>query len=172
MRVTDAMVEHWLVWARNFGEIVAWRTGRDGRVEGRRSARRFRVRLTPGITYNGDPFRPKEGILDIFGHAPEDVVPAELMLTAREALVFGMGCAVGRAAALAGPEKDWQRERQAEWATERENFIRRREEARERNRADLDREAAERAEERQRRMEEYRRRREGTRQIEEESDAG
>src|SRR4051812_23991071 len=97
-RVTDSMVGDWLIWARNFGEIVAYNDGRGPYKYARKGeSRRFRIRLTPGVTRDGTPFRPKEGILDIFGHGPENVVPSELMLTAREALVFGMGCAAGRA---------------------------------------------------------------------------
>lgn len=161
MRVTDAMVEHWLVWARNFGEVVAYSTGRGPYVR-RSGPRRFRIRLTPGITANGDPFRPKQGILDILGHTEEDVVPAELMLTAREALVFGMGCAAGRAAALMGREAEWQRDREAAWTpAEREAFAARREQAREANRADLDRERDEWDAERQRRVDAHRRRKAG-----------
>src|SRR4051794_28337323 len=99
-RVTDDMVSHWLIWARNFREIVNYSTGGRYDIERRRgTARRFRIRLTPGITANGGPFRAKEGIVDILGHDANDVVPHELMLTAREALIFGYGCAVGRAAA-------------------------------------------------------------------------
>lgn len=153
-RVTDDMVRHWLDWARNFGEVVAYRVGSG-------SARRFRVRVPPGITNDGSPFRLRQGLFDITGHDENDVVPAELMLTAREALVFGMGCAVGRTAALMEAEKDWQRARQEEWSPElRTEFARLRQEARDANRAELDQEAAEHEEERQRRIAEYRRRKE------------
>lgn len=152
-RVTDAMVEHWLIWARNFGEIISYNSGRGPYRYVRGQSRRFRVRVTPGITANGAPFRLKEGIFDILGHASEDVVPSELMLTAREALVFGMGCAVGRAAALV-PEGDWQRGREQEWTPAlRDAFRQLREEARRSHQADLDREAEERRAERERRRE-------------------
>lgn len=158
-RVTDVMVSDWLVWARNFGEVVAYRVGRGG-------ARRVRVRVPPGVTCDGAPFRPKQGVFDFVGHAPDDVVPSELMLTAREAIVFGMGCAVGRAAAFVGAEHEWQRERAEEWTPEvREEFVRWREDVREADRLDLEREAVEREAERQRRMAEHRRRKAGTRQL-------
>lgn len=151
MRVTDEMVRGWLVWARNYGEVVAYAVGSG-------AARRFRVRLPAGITANGQPFRPREGLFDITGHDVGDVVPSELMLTAREALVFGYGCAVGRTAALAGERPEWC----DGWTPEaRAEFEGRREEARAANAADLEREAAEREAERLRRVAEYRRRRGG-----------
>lgn len=158
-RVTDEMVRSWLVWARNFEEVVAYRIGKGDR-------RRFRVRVPPGVTKNGHPFREKGGMLDIMGHAVEDVVPTELMFTAREALAFGMGCAAGRAAALAGSDREWL----PEWPQEdRAAFVHCREEARAADAADVERERAERVAERERRGAEYRRRREGVRQIEEKS---
>lgn len=161
-RVTDRVVEHWLIWARNFGEIIGWNNGKgelwSPPVKG---PRRWRVRLTPGVTADGQPFRAKEGLLDILGHSPGDVVPSELMLTSREALVFGMGCAVGRAAARIGPENDWQRDRIQVWeAGATELFRRRREVAREANREEFERERAEWEADRQRRMAERKARRE------------
>lgn len=155
-RVTDEMVRSWLLWARNFGEIVAYHIG-DG------NRRRFRVRLPAGITSNGDPFRKREGILDITGHGAGDVVPPELLFTAREALAFGFGCAVGRTAALAGERPGWC----DGWTPEaRAEFALRREAARAEDQAAKDREAAGREAERQRRMEAYRRRKGGgVRQI-------
>jgi hypothetical protein len=160
MRVRDDTASDWLVWARNFGEVVAWRIGRGG-------PRRVRVRVPPGITRDGMPFRPKRAILDFMGHGPDDVVPAEMMLTVREAIVFGMGCAVGRTAALMEPADDWQRDRAEQWTAElRAQFVQRREDAREADRLDGERERAEREAERLRRAAEYRRRKAGTRQIE------
>lgn len=155
-RVTDEMVRSWLVWTRNFGEIVAFHVG-----EG--AGRRFRVRLPAGVTSNGDPFRQRGGILDITGHGVDDVVPSELLFTAREALAFGFGCAVGRTAALASERPKWCEG----WTPEaRAEFERRREAAREEDQAAKDREAAEREAERQRRMADYRRRKGGgVRQI-------
>lgn len=162
-RVTDEMVLHWLAWARNFGEVVSWRVGSG-------AGRRFRIRVTPGITANGDPYRAKEGLLDLLGHEEKDVVPVELMLTAREALLFGMGCAAGRAAAMAGREHEWQRAREEAWTpAEREAFEQRRRAVRDADREEGERERAEHEAERLRRVEEYRRRREGVRQIEETS---
>lgn len=156
MRVTDETVRTWLTWARNFEEVVAYRIGTG-------KARRFRVRVPPGVTCNGHPFREKQGMLDITGHAPEDVVPPELMFTAREALAFAMGCATARAAAFAGSERTWL----PEWPEEdRAVFVRCREEAREANAAELAAESAEFEADRQRRVAEYRRRKEGVRQIE------
>jgi hypothetical protein len=152
VRVRDALVQPWLTWARNFGEVVAWQTTPG-------AGRRFRVRVTPGITHDGMPYRPKGGILDLRGHGPEDVVPAELMLTAREALVFGMGCAVGRTAALVG-EHAWQEVRREEWTVaERAEFRRRRDDARREEEAYREREAAEHEAARLRWVEEHRRRR-------------
>lgn len=161
-RVTDSMVEHWLIWARNFGEIIGWNNGKgelwSAPVKG---SRRWRVRLTPGVTADGQPFRAKEGLFDILGHTPEDAVPNELMLTSREALVFGMGCAAGRAAALAGPENDWQRDRIQVWeAGAAELFRRQRKAAREANREEAERERAEWEADRQRRVAEYKARKE------------
>lgn len=154
MRVTDEMIRHWLIWARNFEEIVAYHVGSG-------KARRFRVRLTPGVTCDGTPFRLREGILDITGHDDKDVVPHELMFTAREALAFGMGCAVGRTTALVGHDADhgWIHDRENDWTPrEREAFAARRQEARVRNEADLERERTEHEAERQQRIAEYRRR--------------
>lgn len=154
MRVKDTTVSDWLLWARHFGEIISYRVGKGDR-------RRIRVRVTPGVTRDGSPFRPKEGILDIFGHTADDVVPAELMFTAREALAFGMGCAAGRAAALMEREEDWQRDREAEWTpAARTEFARRREEARAQDRRDRERGESEREAERLRRVAAYRRRKE------------
>lgn len=155
MRVTDEMVRGWLAWARNYEEVIAYRVGSG-------AGRRFRVRVTPGVTRDGAPYRPKQGMLDILGHNAEDVVPAELMLTARETLVFAMGCATGRASALAGAkrwhEEDWTPEEQAAFAG-------RREDVREADREELEREAAEREEARQQRMAAHRRRRDGARAL-------
>jgi hypothetical protein len=161
-RVTDSMVTDWLIWARNFGEIVAYSTGKGPYKYAKKGeSRRFRIRLTPGVTKDGTPFRPKGGILDIFGHTPEDVVPSEMMLTAREALVFGMGCAAGRAAALSGvaAESAWQRENW--WTPEQQaEFKARREEAREEVIAEQEREHAEWEAERQAGIAAYRARKE------------
>lgn len=164
-RVTDDMVRSWLIWARNLGEIVAFNDGRGPYVR-RSGPRRWRIRLAPGVTNDGNPPRAKQGIFDLFGHEEKDIVPAELMLTSREALVFGMGCAVGRAATVVGAEHDWHRERLEAWTPEaREAFARWREEAREADRASLERERAEWEAERQRRMAEYRRRKEAASRV-------
>lgn len=161
MRVTDSMVSDWLIWARNFGEVAAYKVGKGS------NRRRVRVRLTPGITRNGRPFRPREGLFDLLGHEIADVVPAELMLTAREALVFGYGCAVGRAAALAGVGPEW---REDGWSVEdRRVFEERLKDARRADREEFEAELREHEEERQRRVAEYRRRREEQAQIEETS---
>lgn len=165
-RVTDRMVEHWLIWARNFGEIVAYNSGRGPYKYAKGESRRFRIRLTPGVTSDGSPFRPKQGLLDILGHDADDVVPSELMLTAREALLFGMGCAAGRAAALAGVDKAWQRTNQEKWTPEvQAAFKALREEAREANKQDFQRDRDEWEAERQRNIAEYRRRREAESRI-------
>jgi hypothetical protein len=161
------MVEHWLLWARHFGEIIGWDNGKgelwSTPVKG---SRRWRVRLTPGVTADGQPFRAQEGFLDILGHKPEDVVPNELMLTSREALVFGMGCAVGRASARLDPENDWQRDRIQVWeAGAAELFRRRREEAREANREERDRERAEWEADRQRNIAEHKRKKEAASRV-------
>lgn len=156
-RVTDEMVRSWFAWAQNFGEVVGCRIG-DG------AGRRFRVRLPAGVTRNGAPFRPRVGMLDITGHSEDDVVPAELLFTAREALAFAYGCAAARAAALGGGPPEWA---VAEWTSEaRETFDRRRELACEEDQAERLREMAEREAERQRRIADYRRRRGLQRQIE------
>jgi hypothetical protein len=155
-RVTDEMVRVWLTWARNAGEVAGFRIGKG-------KARRFKVRVPAGVTCNGQPFRPKDGMFDILGHTAEDVVPGELMFTAREALAFGMGCATGRAAALAGQHHDWLTE---DWTPEqRAAFEERREAAKAEHAAELDAERAEREAERQRRIADYKRRKAGTRQI-------
>lgn len=157
MRVTDDMVRGWLTWARNFEEVVSFRIGKG-------AARRFKVRVPAGITRDGHPFRPKEGMLDITGHDAGDVVPAELMFTAREAMAFAMGCATGRAAALAGKRQEWC----PAWSpAERAVFEERRQEARAAHDEEMAAEAAEREAERQRRIADYKRRKAGVQQIEE-----
>lgn len=103
MRVTDEMVRSWLVWGRNYGEIVSFEIVSD-------RGRKWRITL-PAVVLTASGMQP--------GFIERDLVPTELMFTSREALAFGMGLA----AAGARPEtrhakatRDWAWEEQANQA--------------------------------------------------------
>jgi hypothetical protein len=84
MRVTDDMVRHVLTWARNYKEIESY-----GLIA--QSGRKWRIRLHQPVRVGA-----RANVLDaILGIRPEDEVPAEMVLTSREAFLFGYGCAVG-----------------------------------------------------------------------------
>jgi len=87
VRITDAMVRDFLVWARNYGEIEHFE-----RLEG--GGRCWKITL-PGIcrAHGGDG-----PLLGEWGDEPHRVVPREFVLTSREAFAFGYGVAVGGAA--------------------------------------------------------------------------
>lgn len=99
-RVSDYEVERWLVWARNYGEIEQFK-----KVKG--SARKWLVTLPdpPGV-------RPITASGMEPGMIERCIVPEEFVLTSREAIAFGYGCAIAGARpetrpALAAREWNW-----------------------------------------------------------------
>jgi hypothetical protein len=96
MRVTDDLVRAWLQWARNFEEIESWE-----QIAAR--GRKWLVKVPPGI---------RKGRQDLPLHLwfdREGVVPTELVLSSREALLFALGCAVGGARERATwTQEDWE----------------------------------------------------------------
>lgn len=78
-RVTDDMVEGYLIWGRNYGEVESFR-----RVAP--SGRKWMIKLPAGTTVTSSGMEP--------GFLERRIVPDELVLTSREALAFGMGLAV------------------------------------------------------------------------------
>jgi hypothetical protein len=86
-RVTDGMVRDYLVWARNYGEIESFEKIAPG-------GRCWKITL-PAVcrAHGGDG--PLLG--GMWEDRPHKVVPREFVLTAREALAFGYGVAVGGA---------------------------------------------------------------------------
>lgn len=83
-RVTDDLVHGFLVWARNYGEIESFE-----RISER--GRKWKIRLAAPVAAKGND---TPDILDrMFGGAKR-WVPQEFVLTSREALTFGYGCAV------------------------------------------------------------------------------
>lgn len=97
MRVTDAMVEGFLLWARNYREIESFE-----KIEG--GGRCWKITLRAPVWAFGD--EPMAVLSQ-----PERMVPDEFVLTAREALAFGYGVAVGgaseRRADFAAREWQW-----------------------------------------------------------------
>lgn len=85
MRVTDDTVRSFLVWARNYGEITSFEKLPGG-------GRCWKITLPAGLGAHGAD-GPLLGMRD-----PEREVPTEFVFTAREALAFGYGVAVGGAA--------------------------------------------------------------------------
>lgn len=85
MRVTDDTVRSFLVWARNYGEITSFEKLPGG-------GRCWKITLPAGLWAHAAD-GPLLGMRD-----PEREVPTEFVLTAREALAFGYGVAVGGAA--------------------------------------------------------------------------
>lgn len=81
MRVSDYTVERYLTWARNYGEIESYKRLAT-------AGRKWLIRLPAGTTttiHGSD--------VDLLTGA-DGIVPDELALTSREALVFGYGLAV------------------------------------------------------------------------------
>lgn len=86
-RVTDEMVRGFLVWARNYGEVESFeKVATRGRC--------WKIVL-PGVRRAHGKSAPLLGIME---DRPDRLVPTEMVLTTREALVFGYGVAVGGAA--------------------------------------------------------------------------
>lgn len=98
-RVTDDDVLRWLAWARNYGEIESFR-----RVAKRGRKWLILMPLDEHRTRDGDHLRG-----GLMGHREEDVVPREMVLTSREALVFAYGCAAGgwMRSRLDWTQEDW-----------------------------------------------------------------
>jgi hypothetical protein len=74
------MVRNWLVWGCNYGEIESFKMVAE-------SGRKWLVKMPEGVTITGSGMAP--------GWLEDRIVPNELVLTNREALVFAMGLAVG-----------------------------------------------------------------------------
>lgn len=98
MRVSDDMVRGFLTWARNYGEISAFE-----KLEG--GGRCWKIELTAPICAHGADTAG-------FMASPQRTVPIEFVLTAREALAFGYGVAVGgaseRRSEFAAREWGWE----------------------------------------------------------------
>lgn len=106
-RVTDEMVDDFLAWARNFEEIISYR-------KITKSGRKWLIKIRPGV------FAASHMTLFL---RPDNVVPEELVLTSREALVFGYGIAV---AGECRSRHDWtQEDWEAQSQRKREEFDRR-----------------------------------------------
>lgn len=86
-RVTDDMVQSFLTWGRNYGEIESFAKIDPGR------GRCWKIVLPEDRWAHGIQRTPSILTLD-----STRAVPTEIVLTAREALVFGYGLAVGGAA--------------------------------------------------------------------------
>jgi hypothetical protein len=80
LRVTDDAVDHWLVWARNYGEIESYKKIAE-------RGRKWLVKMPEGVTITASGME--------LGFLERNLVPDEIVLTNREALVFGMGLAAG-----------------------------------------------------------------------------
>ena len=100
-RVTDDMVQSWLTWARNFGEIEHFERVAD-------KGAKWLVVLPSGIKKTR--YDISSSFLD-----RDSYVPTELVLSSREALIFALGCATGGAKERARwTQADWDR-----WAEDR-----------------------------------------------------
>jgi hypothetical protein len=82
MRVSDELVRRFLTWARNYGEIESFE-------QVTQAGRKWLVRLPKGTTVTVDG--SEVGWLT----GADGIVPDEMVLTSREALVFGYGLAIG-----------------------------------------------------------------------------
>jgi hypothetical protein len=89
-RITHTQVDHWLAWARNYGEIIDFqKIANKGRM--------WMIEVEPGIrttAMDSPTGRGVGGLIDFGGIDPATVVPEVMVLTTREAFMFGMGCAV------------------------------------------------------------------------------
>lgn len=85
-RVTDDMVRDFLIWAKNYGEIASYQKIAD-------SGRKWKIVLPEVVEASN--FHNALSIINIV--TPERLVPVEIVLTSREALVFGYGLAVAGA---------------------------------------------------------------------------
>lgn len=83
-RVTNDIVEGFLVWGRNYKEIEGWRilTG-----PGTERGRKWLIELPGIVTASGAQSD------DLTNYGKGRVVPASFVLTSREALAFGYGLA-------------------------------------------------------------------------------
>lgn len=90
MRVDDEVIREFLTWARTYEDIAYWEHLPGG-------GRCWRIVLVEReeIGSHPDPAFPR---------LPEQVVPTEMVLTAREALVFGYGLAV---AGVSRDRREW-----------------------------------------------------------------
>lgn len=84
MRVSDDTVVSYLNWARNYGEIQSF-------SQIAKRGRKWLVIMPEGVTFTKDG--GDVGVLT----GQDGIVPDELVLTSREALVFGYGLAVAGA---------------------------------------------------------------------------
>lgn len=95
-RVRDDTIRSFLTWARNYEEI-AWFERVDDV-----GPRCWRIVLMPGEPIFSHPNPIWPGLAE-----QDEIVPAEMMLTAREALVFGYGLAVG---GMSKDRREWTAE--------------------------------------------------------------
>lgn len=99
-RATDELVRRWLTWARNYEEIIDFQ-----KIAPR--GRCWKITIREGVPRTGS--KPLSAISPLFA-SDDDYVPTELMLTAREAIVFGMACATAGACMdrRAWTQDDWE----------------------------------------------------------------
>lgn len=107
-RITHEMITGFLVWARNYEEIISWED-----LGSKAGSKRWKIVVQPGITATGDDIED-DPFFSILGPNIDRIVPHELVLTSREALVFGYGLAV---AGLCRSRKEWTHE---EWVAKSE----------------------------------------------------
>lgn len=99
-RVTDEMVRGFLIWGRNYGEIENFALIAQ-------SGRKWRITLPAIATASGAPSD------DLTNYSGSRIVPAEFVMTSREAFAFGYGLAV------AGPREPRADFAAREWGWER-----------------------------------------------------
>src|SRR3954468_4740989 len=85
MRVTDEMVRSFLTWGRNYGELDSFKCLPDAR------GRKWHIEIPAAV----NAATSDSPVLLV--SSPDRIVPAEFVLTNREALAFGYGLAVAGA---------------------------------------------------------------------------
>lgn len=93
-RATDGMIQGFLLWAVNYEEIISFT--KIAPYKGRC----WKIVVPEGIYANA---------MNLSWRFPEQYVPSEMILTAREALAFGYGLAI---AGSSRDRRDWT---QADW---------------------------------------------------------
>lgn len=91
-RITDEQVIHSLTWARNYGDVESWKRIAKS---GPKWLVRFSFPEPMTFDYHG-PMSPFESNTNfLMAPRPEDIIPREMVLTNREALLVCYGLAIG-----------------------------------------------------------------------------